>query len=536
MKNTSLASKSFASKSFASTLTTLFGAFVAMVFVTSASAALLSGYWAWIAVCVGTLASAGLLVYALRLVESETRLLPAIDALFGEIRTGEFESRLTGIGAINQVGAIAWKLNDALDQLETFFREQKTASEYVRNRKYFRPALAQGLHGGFAAFVADVNDALRRTQDATESVISRQQYLAEQVERIAEVLYGIVQKNLSHTLIAPHPEDEVGKLIAHVNDTTKGLRRIVTTMGIAAGTVSAASEQIAVAMQEMSTTFEDQADQSEQIAAAALEMTQTIRETSSGTFRAAQLTEQTVQYANAGQKSMTKTVSMMKDISRIVQEAGTVVEQLGDASEQIGAIVQTIEEIADQTNLLALNAAIEAARAGESGRGFAVVADEVRKLAERTQKATKEISKTIAVIQQNTQEAVAASRHGGEQVRAGITVAEETGQSLSIIVDGIRQLNDIITQIAASAEQEFAVSEDIAARIEALSTASAQSSTVANSITQSSDELQKQAAALYHITTEFVFDNAAVHHNSDHHGSARGASLGAGNEKQRQLR
>jgi methyl-accepting chemotaxis protein len=127
---------------------------------------------------------------------------------------------------------------------------------------------------------------------------------------------------------------------------------------------------------------------------------------------------------------------------------------LADATARIGDVVKLIDQIAAQTNLLALNATIEAARAGDAGKGFAVVASEVKALAAQTARATADIASQIDSVRGVTEATVGAMREIGGM---------------------IGRMDEVAGMISASVERQGVTTQAIAARVQAVSEATAQS-------------------------------------------------------------
>lgn len=298
-------------------------------------------------------------------------------------------------------------------------------------------------------------------------------------------------------------KDEFAAVEGAVKKMVETWKGIVEKINEVAGNVASASHQLSASAEQVSKGSNNQAQRTSQLSTSSEEMSQTVLDIAQNTNKIAQSATDAALMAKKGEEIVNRSVTEVKEIAKTVDMSAEFVRVLGDKSEQIGKIVNVIDDIADQTNLLALNAAIEAARAGEQGRGFAVVADEVKKLAERTAKATSEISSMITTIQNEVLRAVDSMENAMGKVNVGVELASQAGDALKEIVNKVDDLQLMVSQIASATDEMSATSEEISKDIEHIAEISNEASVNSEQTAQAAGSLMNLSLNLQKVMGEF---------------------------------
>ena len=244
---------------------------------------------------------------------------------------------------------------------------------------------------------------------------------------VVRVLNALSKGDLTET-IKNNYFGTFGMLKDDSNSTVESLNQLIGSIKSAVNTINTAASEIAAGNIDLSQRTEEQASSLEETAASMEEMASTVKQNAENARQANLLATEASQVAIKGGK--------------VVSEVVTTMFEINTSSKKIVDIISVIDGIAFQTNILALNAAVEAARAGEQGRGFAVVATEVRNLAQRSAAAAKEIKQLIG--------------DSVDKVAGGTKLVEDAGKTMEDIVNSVKKVTDIVSEIAAASQEQSA--------------------------------------------------------------------------------
>ena len=319
------------------------------------------------------------------------------------------------------------------------------------------------------------SEAARREMESARSVAvqNKTEAIAALTRAVSELAHGNLQVRLNGEF-----SEEYRELQSNFNSMTARLQDVVRAIASSTSELANAASEISASTTDLSQRTEEQAASLEQTSASMEEISATVKNNAENATRANDLTRATRDVADRG--------------GQVVSEAVSAMTRIEESSGKISDIISVIDEIARQTNLLALNAAVEAARAGEAGRGFAVVASEVRSLAQRSSQAAKDIKDLIT--------------SSAGQVKEGVDLVNRAGASLGEIVESIKSVADIVSDIASASAEQASGIDQVTKALGQMDEVTQQNSALVEENAATAKTLEEQQAAMNERISFFRFE------------------------------
>lgn len=313
------------------------------------------------------------------------------------------------------------RLNNGEFIADKFTRFGKGGRRVVIEATYNPILDEQGAPYKVVKFATDVTAAEEERARRAESDHLAAQNQAAAVSGAGGALEALAAGDLTYLITTPFPENY--RLLR--TNFNKAITSLDSAMGVirhSAGAMQSGAIDISDSAEDLMRRTERQDESLKKTTVALEQVAATVRQTTDNARAADEVVVQTRALAESGIAVLGRAVGAMEEIER--------------ASRHIGEIIGVMDEIAFQTNLLALNAGVEAARAGEAGRGFAVVAAEVRALAQRSADSAREIKLLIS--------------SSTAKVDDGVALVRQSGEALTAINSGIREVSDLMTEVRGS--------------------------------------------------------------------------------------
>jgi methyl-accepting chemotaxis protein len=296
-------------------------------------------------------------------------------------------------------------------------------------------------------------------------------------------------------------KDEIGDLAKALNEMRANIHRMVADIGGCVQTLASSSTELSTVSAQMAYGVKDMSESANGVAAAAEEssantvsVAASMEQATTNLSSVASATEEMSATVGEIASNSEKARAISSDATVQAQAVSTMMKELGRAAQEIGQVTETITSISAQTNLLALNATIEAARAGAAGKGFAVVANEIKELAQQTAAATEDIKGKIASIQASTGGAIG---------------------DIEKIAQVIKQVEEIVANIAAAIEEQSAVTRDVASNISQASMGMQDSNERVGQTATVSQSIAEDIARVTATISRFTRNNECVQSNAE---------------------